>query len=397
MTLSEKKGSIINTLLDHQGLQCMINLSEKLMNNPVFIFDMSGKVHAKSQSAEAKGIWDKIIPNDCLTADNLKILEDADAMEQMISAGVPVMCQVSYCPYRLLGCGVRDMDSAVGAVIVVEVRQISGEDKELLAFLCKTALFEILYRERTTMQVIPYYSLFRDIIEGHVKESAVRERCRVMKLKIPERMYLLGIKVTSVKQNSISLHFVREQMMAFMPSCFCIIYDESLLVVIEDKYLKPSLIDRINHTFASYELRIGISRMFNRIMGLKRAFGEIKAIQRVFAKLQIDKPLAYYNDILFYHFMGIMSEKCDLNEFCHSSVKTLEEYDKRNQTELLAGVEAYVESGRNIQKASQKLGIHKNTLYYRLKKAEAAADIDLYDEDTCFNIQFSIRMKKMIS
>lgn len=397
MTLSEKKSNIINALFDHQGLQYMINLSEELLNNPVFIFDMSGKVHAKSQSSEAEGIWDEIIPNDCLIADNLKILENAGVSEQMISAGVPVMCKVSYCPYRFLGCSVRDMDGTVGAIIVVEVRQISEEDKKLLAFLCKTALFEILYRERTTIQVIPYYSLFRDIIEGHVEEGVVRERCRVMKLKIPERMYLLGIKVTSAKQNSISLHFIREQMMALMPSCFCFIYDESLLVIIEDKYLKPSLVDRINHVFASYELRIGISRMFNRIMGLKRAFGEMKAIQMVFTKLQVDKPFVCYNDILFYHFVGTVSEKCDLNEFCHSSVKTLEEYDKKNQTELLAGVEAYVESGRNIQKASQKLGIHKNTLYYRLKKAEEIADIDLYDEDTCFNIQFSIRMKKMIS
>lgn len=42
------------------------------------------------------------------------------------------------------------------------------------------------------------------------------------------------------------------------------------------------------------------------------------------------------------------------------------------------------------------MNIHKNTLRYRLERAEELFDIDLTDENTCFNLQFSLRMYRMI-
>ena len=66
------------------------------------------------------------------------------------------------------------------------------------------------------------------------------------------------------------------------------------------------------------------------------------------------------------------------------------------QEGLKSSVEMYLESGRNIQKAAGKMNIHKNTLRYRLERAQELFDFDLSDENTCFNFQFSLRMRRMI-
>ena len=62
---------------------------------------------------------------------------------------------------------------------------------------------------------------------------------------------------------------------------------------------------------------------------------------------------------------------------------------------LLEGLQGYLESGRNIQKAANALHMHKNTLYYRLKRIEEQFHLDLANEDVCFNLQYSLRIKKL--
>ena len=254
----------------------------------------------------------------------------------------------------------------------------------------------MLYRERTAMQTIPYFSVLKDVIEENASENEIVERCKVLNLKFPKTMRLLGIKFSEIQKNSLSLYFLRQNLLGSIPECYCIIYDESLILIIADKYVNEILFAQIRKVFFNDDTRIGVSRTFSSILDLKNAFNEMRAIQSVYQKLGLDKPLTYYEDILLYHFMETASKETDLNMFCSPIINILEKYDDENGTVLKESVEAYLESSRNIQKASEKLHIHKNTLYYRLKRAEELFDLNLNDENLCFTLQFSFRMKRMI-
>ena len=218
----------------------------------------------------------------------------------------------------------------------------------------------------------------------------------MLHLAFPKSMRLLGVKFQDIHKNSLSLYFIRERLLASVPPCFCILYDESLLLVLEEKDVNDALLDTIRHIFPNEDTRIGVSRAFLDILGLRRAFGEMKAIQSVYQKLGIEKPLTYYEDILLYHFMELASKENDLSLFCAPIVYQLEQYDQENGTMLKQSLEAFVESSRNIQRAANRLHIHKNTLYYRLKRAEELFGLDLEDENLCFTLQFSFRMQRMI-
>ena len=101
-------------------------------------------------------------------------------------------------------------------------------------------------------------------------------------------------------------------------------------------------------------------------------------------------------DIILYHFMDIASQSNDLERFCRPEIRQMEEYDRRYGTALRESVETFLESGRNVQRAARRMNIHKNTLRYRLERAQSLFDLDLTDENTCFNLQFSLRMYRMI-
>jgi DNA-binding PucR family transcriptional regulator len=94
--------------------------------------------------------------------------------------------------------------------------------------------------------------------------------------------------------------------------------------------------------------------------------------------------------------MELASQGNDIEQFCRPEIRMMEEYDRKYNASLKESVEMYLESGRNVQQAAKKMNIHKNTLRYRLERAEELFDIDLTDENTCFNLQFSLRMYRMI-
>lgn len=396
MTFSEKKDTILNALIERKGLQYLTDTISRTLENPFFLYDISGKILAKSQNEVSQEVWTELIPSGHLDAENMRITEQAGIMERIMSDDTPILGELPYSRFRFLGCRVRDKDGAVGVATIVEKNPLQDGDSELLLIACKAILFEMLYRERTAMQTIPYFSLFKDIIENKTPENEIRERCRVLHLAFPKSMRLLGIKFQDIHKNSLSLYFIRERLLVSVPPCFCIMYDESLLLVLAEKDVNDALLDTIRRIFPNEDTRIGVSRVFTDILELRGAFGEMKAIQSVYQKLGIEKPLTYYEDILLYHFMELASKENDLSLFCAPIVYQLERYDRENGTLLKQSLEAFVESSRNIQKAANRLHVHKNTLYYRLKRAEELFRLDLEDENLCFTLQFSFRMQRMI-
>lgn len=396
MTFLEKKDIILNALIERKGLQHLTNVIAETLKNPFFIYDISGKILAKSQDEKSCAVWEELLPEGYLDSDNMKIAEQAGIIEKIMKNDEPVHGNFSFCPYGFWGCRIRDKDGAVGVATIVEENPLQDGDSELLVTACKAILFEMLYWERTSMQVTPYFSVLKDIIEKTTSDNEIRERCQVLHLKFPKVMRLLGIKFSEYKKNSLSLFFLRETLLSSIPPCYCIIYDESLLIILSEQYFNKPLLEKIRKVFSNDAVRIGVSRIFTDILGLSNAFMEMKAIQSVYQKLGIEKPLTYYEDILLYHFMELASKENDLSLFCAPIVYQLERYDQENGTLLKQSLEAFVESSRNIQRAANRLHIHKNTLYYRLKRAEELFGLDLEDENLCFTLQFSFRMQRMI-
>ncbi|MEO1817048.1 MAG: helix-turn-helix domain-containing protein [Acetobacterium sp.] len=393
-TYSERKDKILNALIDRRGLQHFTDLAAEVMSNPIFIYDVSGKILAKSQINGHQEIWEELLPQGYLNAEKAIITENSGVMKKLMEEDTPVLGKFSYSQFRFLGCRVRDKHGVVAIVTIIEKEALRSEDSDLLVIVCKSVLFELLYQERTAMQTIPYFRVLKDIIEETASISEIRERCRALRLDFPESMRLLGIKIYD-NNNTLSLFFLRETLLASVPSCHCIIYDESLIMIISEKHFSQSFLSIVQDIFSNYEIRIGVSTRFTDILEVKNAFQQMQAIQSVYQKLNLEKPLTFYEDILLYHFMELASKEHDLNKFCLPILKKIEEYDNVNGTLLKESLEAYLESGRNIQKAAERLYMHKNTLYYRLKRIEDFFNLDLNDENLCFNLQFSLRMKRM--
>ena len=75
------------------------------------------------------------------------------------------------------------------------------------------------------------------------------------------------------------------------------------------------------------------------------------------------------------------------------SLDRLGEEDGHGRSEYLATLDAYLKSFGDVRGAADALGIHPNTLRYRLRKIEDLTGIDLADPDERFVLDLQLRLR----
>jgi DNA-binding PucR family transcriptional regulator len=75
----------------------------------------------------------------------------------------------------------------------------------------------------------------------------------------------------------------------------------------------------------------------------------------------------------------------------HTAVHLLAEHDARHSTGLVNTLEAYLDTGCNVQQAAERLYLHRNTLTQRLSKIESLTRFDLHDPSTLLNLNVAIK------
>lgn len=75
---------------------------------------------------------------------------------------------------------------------------------------------------------------------------------------------------------------------------------------------------------------------------------------------------------------------------------TLIAYDQENDTELVRTLEVFFDSNRSWQEGSRQLGIHRQTLVYRIRRIEQLTDRDLNQFGSQAELYFAIRTWRML-
>lgn len=111
-------------------------------------------------------------------------------------------------------------------------------------------------------------------------------------------------------------------------------------------------------------------------------------------QLYPDIFLHRYSDVRFWVFVELADkiiggEGFSVNDFCHSRVFDICEYDRLEGSDYRATLMAYLRSGCNLRVAAEMVGVHRNTLAYRIRRLKELFDINLDEPNTCFELLFS--------
>ena len=82
------------------------------------------------------------------------------------------------------------------------------------------------------------------------------------------------------------------------------------------------------------------------------------------------------------------------SDFGDAAIEALARLDERENAQYIRSLRAYLSDGLNLRRAAERLGVHRNTLAYRMRRIEARFALDLSDMNTCFELLFSLWLKE---
>ena len=392
----ERKDTILSALIERNGIQYLADTAARVLNNPLFLYDLSGKILAKSAPEGMEDIWAELLPEGHLVHEHFSEVEKAGVYDRLLSRDEPVWGKFTFCPYRFLGCRIREGSTPIGIATLVEVNPVAEDDKQLMVVICKSILFEMIYYEHTAAGSIPYYNIFNDLLGGAFDRDEITERILALKLHFPDEMRLISFP-RSAKSNPLGDYFLRDEILSCVPSGYCIIFREMPILLLDNSYWNDSVRKKLLGRLSNPDSRIAVSNIITEIFDLPTAFEQVNAVHRLCGQNAASAGRCVeYDEVRIFHLYEQAGLHCDLRSFIMPVVNEIDSYDRQHSSLLSQSLETYLECGRNIQHAAKQLHWHKNTLYYRLQKIQSLFGMDLADEQICFSLQTSYRLRRLI-
>jgi purine catabolism regulator len=154
-----------------------------------------------------------------------------------------------------------------------------------------------------------------------------------------------------------------------------------------------------SRTIAEYPkatLRCGIGRPAEGIPDWRTSYREAEQALEMASQLDERQPI-YFGDLSVYRLLFKMAEHPDLVSFCNETLGALTRYDREQNSNLVATLEAFFGHHGNLSQTAEALFIHRNTLQYRMDRIAEIASLDLDNPETRLALQLAIKAHRLLN
>ena len=300
------------------------------------------------------------------------------------TAPFEVTCSAS--PYKKLACRVYCKDAWIGSLLLIEGEQTYRQEHyEMLRMLSSVTGYTLLsYSPELLYRTSEYQTFLYNLLIGTPLENLPEA---YMDMKFQENMKLLYFRPDSSEIPSIKGKSLREAFHRELPDCHVITYRKATIVVcsVADAESVGHLLDLFP---SKYNVNVGISNPFHRIELLREALSEAQDALVTGKSIDTERRVFSFEEFSISVMLKHFSETGDITRYIHPAVSCIAQYDEEYRTKLLETVREYIQNSCSIKKTADALYLHRNSVIYRLRKAEEISGLDLNDPDT----QFALRM-----
>ena len=390
MSIAERRLAMFDALLSGRGINGLVEAAAKVFGNPVAVADMGLSMVAVSKELSCDPEW-ALVSREGETND-IRQASLAGDFRRVYSSDKTVVGEYPGAAQRYLAARVRRGDVILGHALVLERNKpFSDEDVELLPDVCRTFGYELAGDVDTDQLSERHGRLFDDLLLGRVvDEDEVSARARRARLRLPDEMCLIVARPVS-ERGQVSARYLRTQLTSAFPGCMGVVRGDDVVAVVNAHGAREGIESFLSRSVMADSLIVGMSYPFAGLHLLARAFEQALACIRLAPR---QTGVVRYEEVVARHLMERASVAISPETFIHPAIARLAELDRSEGTEHLDDLEAYLSCGRNATATARALHVHKNTMYYRLRRIEELAGVDLSDEMTCFALQLSLAARE---
>lgn len=367
--------TVYEAVAKNMDLQKILNLTSAIIDNPMYIADSSWKMLANCSGvlSQVSATWryqqkygylPYHVMQTLIDSGEIKLMNESIKAFRIASKGfvIPFICK----PIRKDG-------KHYGYFFIIELNNgLDRCDIEIAEYLGEI-LSTSVYNTKNYLEISSFYHehFIVDIIEGTlVDRQLIEDQLRPLKFKL-EGDYLLFLMETENDNDAI-----RHHIMALLTNDLngqCLVYNESILVIIADCEKKLDTIYRyLRRMVKDFNRRGTVSERFIGFYDLHKYYNQVNTALE-FSKRNGGKiDLVPYSSVYIDHLLKISAGK--IPEY--TQVTILRKYDTENNTDFCRTLYTWLLCERNTVKAASELFLHRNTMKYRLDKIFDIISVD---------------------
>lgn len=158
---------------------------------------------------------------------------------------------------------------------------------------------------------------------------------------------------------------------------------------------RPILTDLIAY-LAPDSASIGIGRVRHDPADLRQGYQEAVQALRGSQRLGATGHLSEYDRLGVERLLTQLLEGQSLARFVDDVLGPFVAYDATHNSDLLLTLDTYLRLGCRQRATADELGLHVNSLHYRLERIQEIGEIDLEDTDVRLNLQLALRSRRVL-
>lgn len=391
--------SSIHALVRSRNLQELLDTARRGLRSPLILADLSYHVLAITPDSSIDDPrWIQINQEQSLPLNivNLGLYQSA------LRAGAPILSTDST-GLPIVRCAIAQENKLIGYLLSPGYGgPPTQEELDLMAILgdlCSLKMQKDLHYAEYPEDMLEFF--VSDLLNGTItEEQMILDRCRFFKwnLKMPYRVLTLRGEVKGELEDGgdyLALEQKRLALQKQFPEGTAFLYGNQIKMVIHvyDQTTQDALIlGEVTEFLQKHHMVAGVSQTAYHLKNLSGRHQQAMKALQMGLLLEGTGPLFYYDAYSIYHCLELCAPQVSLLQLCHSAVLKLESYDRKNGTELMGTLHAYLSCNQNISEAAASLYIHRNTLSKRIDRINDLISVDLSDAETVFHLMFSFRI-----
>jgi hypothetical protein len=102
-----------------------------------------------------------------------------------------------------------------------------------------------------------------------------------------------------------------------------------------------------------------------------------------------------YADLGLFALLHAGADRDDFGTFADALLEPLAAYDRKHRTDLLQTLRLYFDVGENVKEASERLSVHRHTIFYRLNQISQILKVDLKTPKDQLSVRAALAIRQM--
>lgn len=373
------------------GEQEVIDRASEYMGVPMFYLDESYRILAITDIViDGDPEWKHMREKRYLSPDSAGKMRDSGDLDFLAPSLIPVIYRSKIYPFDSVVCNLWLGDKFVSRLNVLCVDGNTSPAVCRASEMIAIHLKRLMTKNKSLTAGSPVQRILLDLLHGiPLPEEMIRESLKSSPT-LAESLFRLFCVDTEVREDrQLPGYYASVLKQQFSGEKLITVEFKDWLVLLiygENESALDAMIAELDHFFSAYGLRCGASNPFRKLSTLQGYFQ-----QAIAALPNGGMGICFYQDIMLEHMLShIPDEK--IPYLISPDIARLRKAEKEFSFSLLDTLRVYLSCDCNLNRAAERLYIHKNTMLYRMNHIRSVLRCDLNDPDERLLLALSFKL-----